>query len=53
MATFYRGGFRTAVTSKMQHFVRIVNRLEAVNYCQKVLNLRCSRSASAAHLDKT
>ena len=46
----FRGGSRTAATSKVELFVIIVKRLEAVNYYHKELHLGCCsspRSASA------
>ena len=52
----YRGGSRTAATSRMEHCVIIVNgwNLEAVNYYRKELHLGCcssSRSASDVRLE--
>ena len=41
-----RGGSRTATTSKMEHFVIIVNGL--LNYYHKVLHLGCCSSPRSA-----
>ena len=45
-----RGGSKTAATSKMEHFVILVNGWKPLNYCHKALYLGCCsspRSASA------